>query len=262
MNKIIATAPTFDYGALTADQAAVAKSAAKFIGERHRIMSASVLEIGQRLIEVKERLGHGHFTAWVEAEFPMTVRTAQDYMLAAERLGPKNETASYLPTTTLINIAKAPEPVRDDILKRIDEAPLPAKAVNGILAAALDAEKVAKAEARKSPEALAKEKAREKARKQRWAREYELYRQKREAEQKLQHRAEYELAVLLIDRFRDDCGALILALEKAQQRHLADLVSNPYGYRWEGSLKVPNERPAEWDDAAVAPTMEGRRATA
>ncbi|ESZ11471.1 hypothetical protein X735_25810 [Mesorhizobium sp. L2C085B000] len=238
----------FDYAALPADQAAIARAAAEFIGNTQRRWSTDILEIGGRLTEVKASLGHGHFTAWVESEFTMSLRTAQNYMLAAATLGSKCETVSFLPTSTLLEMAKAAEPVRDDLMHRIEEAsklsmPMPVRAVNIVLADAKDAEKTAREAAKKSPEA----KAREKAKKLRWKREDDLYRQKREADRKVQQRADYELATLLIERFKDDKDTLVLALEKAGQRHLADLLDSPYGWRLEGYRRVPNERPTDWD---------------
>ncbi|RUW62130.1 DUF3102 domain-containing protein [Mesorhizobium sp. M7A.F.Ca.US.008.03.1.1] len=255
MTDDLTTLPVFNYAHLSTAQAKLAKEAAEFIGDRRRRMSTSVLEIGAKLNDVKDSLGHGHFTAWVESEFPMTIRTAQDYMLAAEKLGSKNEVTSYLPVTTLIEMAKAPGPVRDDLLHRIDEGqklaqPLPVRAVNYILSNAKDVEKAAKEAARISPEAKAKAKVREKANKQRWARENEKHRQRREAEQKIQQRADYALAVLLISRFQDDLDTLKLAFEKARQHYLSGLLSNPYGSRLEGFRRVPNDRPYEWDDEA------------
>ncbi|ESX12062.1 hypothetical protein X766_31065 [Mesorhizobium sp. LSJC255A00] len=245
----------FDYAALPADQAAIARAAAEFIGNTQRRWSTDILEIGRKLTEVKTSLGHGHFTAWVESksEFMMSLRTAQNYMLAAATLGSKSEAVSFLPTATLLEMAKAPEPVRDDLMHRIEEAsklsmPMPVKAVNIALADAKDAEKVAREAAKKSPEA----KAREKAKKLRWDRERELDRQKREADRKVQQRADYELATLLIERFKDDKDTLVLALEKAGQRHLADLLDSPYGWRLEGYRRVPNERPTHWDADAHA----------
>ncbi|MES0176879.1 DUF3102 domain-containing protein [Mesorhizobium sp. M0006] len=243
----------FDYAALPADQAAIARAAAGFIGNTQRRWSTDILEIGRKLTEVKASLGHGQFAAWVESEFTMSMRTAQNYMLAAATLGSKCETVSFLPTTTLLEMAKAPEPVRDDLMHRIEEAsklsmPMPIRAVNNVLAEAKDAEKVAREAAKKSPEA----KAREKAKKLRWDRERELDRQKREADRKVQQRADYELATLLIERFKDDKDTLVLALEKAGQRHLADLLDSPYGWRLEGYRRVPNERPTDWDADAHA----------
>src|SRR4051794_1198947 len=59
----------------------------------------AALAIGRDLTEVKERLGHGRFTAWLGAEFAWSERTAQNMMGAYERF--KSETVADLATIDL-----------------------------------------------------------------------------------------------------------------------------------------------------------------
>jgi hypothetical protein len=59
---------------------------------------AEILLIGTDLIEVKQRLGHGRFIAWVEAECPFSYRTAHRYMAVA-RLFLKSDSVADLATT-------------------------------------------------------------------------------------------------------------------------------------------------------------------
>ena len=44
-----------------------------------------IIEIGQKLIEVKKRLGHGRFLDWLSAEFDWHRDTANKFMHVAER---------------------------------------------------------------------------------------------------------------------------------------------------------------------------------
>lgn len=44
-----------------------------------------IIEIGEKLIEVKERLGHGHFGAWLEGEFSWSWDTANNFMRVADK---------------------------------------------------------------------------------------------------------------------------------------------------------------------------------
>ncbi len=46
----------------------------------------NLLEIGQKLLEVKEGLGHGHFGTWLKAEFDWSEDTAQRCMRIAKNL--------------------------------------------------------------------------------------------------------------------------------------------------------------------------------
>lgn len=57
--------------------------------------TASIIGIGQRLIEAKELVEHGEWYDWLEQNFSMSTRTAQNYMALAEGY-PKNETVSHL----------------------------------------------------------------------------------------------------------------------------------------------------------------------
>ncbi len=55
-----------------------------------------IVEIGKDLMGVKDRLGHGEFLNWIEHEFGMTERTAQNLMSVAKEFGTKYEMVSYL----------------------------------------------------------------------------------------------------------------------------------------------------------------------
>lgn len=45
-----------------------------------------IIEIGQRLIEVKEKLGHGNFLPWIRDEFGWSDETAHRFMNVAQNL--------------------------------------------------------------------------------------------------------------------------------------------------------------------------------
>src|SRR3954465_7482799 len=74
------TLAVFDYGALDADVATLARQSAKRIGDRTR---SSFIENGRDLIAVKAKLEHDMFSKWLKAEFPWSERTAQSMMNAA-----------------------------------------------------------------------------------------------------------------------------------------------------------------------------------
>jgi len=88
----------FDYSGLTANASELAKRAAAKIQQHQRRTSLEIIEIGTDLIKVKGALEHGHFIAWLEAEFGWTDRTARNYMRAALVFGAKSETVSVLPS--------------------------------------------------------------------------------------------------------------------------------------------------------------------
>lgn len=121
MLQAAATAPSdaFDYSQMDATAAHEAKAAVERYRERQK---AYVLDTGRDLLAVKARLEHGLFLKWVQAEMGMNARTAQRAMNAAEALGDKSDTVSYLPATVLYELAapSTPEPVREAVLRRIE----------------------------------------------------------------------------------------------------------------------------------------------
>jgi hypothetical protein len=91
----------YDYTALDADNAVLARRTAEKIRLHLQRTSKEIIEIGADLIRVKDALGHGRFGEWFQAEFGWTIRTAQNYMRASSVFGSKCETVSYLPPKTL-----------------------------------------------------------------------------------------------------------------------------------------------------------------
>jgi hypothetical protein len=73
----------FDYAALPADTSALAQRSAEKIKTMTRRMTSDIIGIGNTLQAVKEKLDHGDFLKWVEAEAGISPRTAQRYIGAA-----------------------------------------------------------------------------------------------------------------------------------------------------------------------------------
>lgn len=213
MSAVVARAeilPPFDYAALTPEQADLARNATAYIDARHKGMASSMLEIGQKLNEVKASLGHGNFTSWLAASFTMTNRTAQHYMQAASAVGSKSETVSYLPVSTVYEIARAPEPIRQKVIQEIEAAPspVPAKNVTNII---WQAQEAAKNEARLAKFSPAQRK-RDKARKAEDRAKQEAHHLKLLQGMAKSERAVVKLAELLVDRFGDDIAEIATLL--------------------------------------------------
>ena len=116
------TARSFNYSALKSDIRLVVKQRTSEIKTILRRSTLDILEIGQRLIEVKEKLEHGRFLNWIEAEFELDERTARRYMGAAESFGFKSDTMSdlnFTPTTLyVLSAPSTPDSARDEALSR------------------------------------------------------------------------------------------------------------------------------------------------
>jgi phage N-6-adenine-methyltransferase len=110
----------FDYDALDPETRIVVQQRTAEIREHMRRTAQEVVEIGIKLIEIKERLGHGHFLKWLEAEFQWTDRTAQNFMNVARRF--KSETFSdltFAPSVLyLLAAPSTPETAREEALDR------------------------------------------------------------------------------------------------------------------------------------------------
>ncbi|HEX3410318.1 MAG TPA: DUF3102 domain-containing protein [Stellaceae bacterium] len=80
-----------------------------------------MIEIGRHLIEVKERVGHGHFLDWVEEEFEWKERAAENYMAVARAFP---HARADLPMTheamRLLAGPSAPEAARQDAIARAE----------------------------------------------------------------------------------------------------------------------------------------------
>jgi hypothetical protein len=90
-------------------------------------METDMLETGCDLTRMKERLGHGKFLKWIDAEFAITPRTAQKYMNAADVFSGKYELVSHLPPSIIYDLAapSTPPHVRDEILQRLETGERP-----------------------------------------------------------------------------------------------------------------------------------------
>lgn len=78
------TPPLFDYASLDAATSAFIRQQTGEIRALMKRTSQDIIDLGQRLILVKEKLGHGQFGIWLAAEFDWTSRTAMRFMNVAE----------------------------------------------------------------------------------------------------------------------------------------------------------------------------------
>jgi hypothetical protein len=92
-----------------AEKTDVLRKLAEQVRNHSRSSTKAIIAIGEALRDAKPHLGHGKFRGWVEAECGFTIRTAQNYMRAAE-LTDKSETVSRLNPAAIYRLAKASTP--------------------------------------------------------------------------------------------------------------------------------------------------------
>ena len=113
----------FDYDQLDVETRIVVQQRTDEIRELVRKTAQDIVDIGAKLTEVKNRLGHGHFGAWLDGEFGWTDRTAQRFMSVAERFKADNLSDVRIAPSALYLLAapSTPEEAREEALARAEE---------------------------------------------------------------------------------------------------------------------------------------------
>jgi hypothetical protein len=220
----------FDYSALDHAVGAEARATADRIRER---IESSYLDTGRDLLGIKVKLGHGYFGKWLNAEFDMSERTAQNLMSLAEYANDKPATVANLSTTAVYKLAapSTPTSVQEEIEQRVIKGEHPStREIEEQIAAAKEELATEAAKARKlkvkSPAATRAMEKREKDKEDRErheSEEAERLRAKRD-------RAAREAVELLQGRLGDDLvrfTELCARAGSALMPALAELIKNP-----------------------------------
>jgi Protein of unknown function (DUF3102) len=109
------------YASLDVEMCIVVQQRTREIKTLMRRTAQDIIDIGQKLIEVKTWLGHGLFGTWLQAEFEWSERTAQNFMNVAEVF--KSATvADLIPPKALYLLAASstPEAAREKALQQAE----------------------------------------------------------------------------------------------------------------------------------------------
>ncbi len=79
-------------------------------------MAQNIIEIGKRLLDVKERLGYGEFTNWLENKIEISHRTANNFMKIANTFS-NSQPVANLGTRKLLALAGLDEENRQEVMK-------------------------------------------------------------------------------------------------------------------------------------------------
>jgi len=80
VGNLISLPPLFDYSTLSSESRIVVMQKTSEIKTLMRRAAQDIIDIGTKLIEVKDQLGHGNFGNWLNAEFGWSHDTAGRYM--------------------------------------------------------------------------------------------------------------------------------------------------------------------------------------
>lgn len=112
----------FDYNSLDSADAIFVQQQTGAILSLMKRSAEDIREIGQRLIEVKKRLGHGRFGAWLSAEFEWDDRTARRFMSVADRFKTAKLSKINLAPSALYLLAapSTPETAKKEAIARAE----------------------------------------------------------------------------------------------------------------------------------------------
>jgi site-specific DNA-methyltransferase (adenine-specific) len=111
----------FDYDALDTATSTLVQQRTGEIKALMRRTAADIIAIGRKLAEVKERLGHGRFLDWLDAEFGWHRVTANRFMQVAEVFSDleMSQIVTFAPSALyLLAAPSTPEAVRAEALER------------------------------------------------------------------------------------------------------------------------------------------------
>lgn len=112
---------TFDYAILDDSTSVFVQQQTGEIRGLMKRTVESIFEIGQRLIIVKERLGHGRFGSWLETEFEWSQDTANNFINVAKKFGKFTNFSEFdMAASALYMLAapSTPDAARDEAISR------------------------------------------------------------------------------------------------------------------------------------------------
>lgn len=113
----------FDYDALSSQARILVQAKTSELKSLIRRSARDIIDIGQKLTEVKGQLGHGNFGAWLKAEFDWSVRTAGRFMQVSTQFESANLANLNIAVSALYLLAEpsTPEEARKQALKLAKE---------------------------------------------------------------------------------------------------------------------------------------------
>ncbi len=116
----------FDYASLEPATRIVVQQRTSEIKTLIQRTAQDIFDIGQKLVEVKASLGHGHFRSWLKAEFEWSVSTATRFMQVAEQFKYTNLIHLSIAASALYELAapSTPEAARLEAIERASKGEL------------------------------------------------------------------------------------------------------------------------------------------
>ena len=112
----------FDFSSLDAETLQFVQQRERRIKLLMRRTARDIIEIGQQLIEIKEKLGHGRFENWLKAEFDWTQMTANRFMNVSRKFESNNLLDLSIAPSALYLLAapSTPNAAREEAIARAE----------------------------------------------------------------------------------------------------------------------------------------------
>jgi len=112
------TTTALDYAALDAETRIVVQQRTTEIKALMKRAASDIIEIGQKLIEVKAKLPHGAWLPWLRSEFAWSADTAGRFMAVARRIPDIPHGAEFdARALYLLAAPSTPQSVRDEMIE-------------------------------------------------------------------------------------------------------------------------------------------------
>jgi hypothetical protein len=110
----------FDYDALPVNDREYVRHLACTIRSAVKTTVDCIQRVGESLACVKKRIGHGHLSGFVEVECGFSLRTAENYIRAAEFIS-RNATVAILPAAAIYKLSarSTPREIVSQVVDRI-----------------------------------------------------------------------------------------------------------------------------------------------
>ncbi|WP_375509765.1 DUF3102 domain-containing protein [uncultured Nostoc sp.] len=110
----------FDYSILNSKTQIVVQQHTKEIKSLMRRTAQDIINIGHKLLEVKEQLGHGHFETWLKYEFDWSESAARKFMKVASQFKSVNFTDLSIDASALYAVASpsTTQIARQEVIER------------------------------------------------------------------------------------------------------------------------------------------------
>lgn len=109
----------FDYQQLDTETRTIVRQRTIEIKALMKRTAQDIIEIGEKLIDVKERLGHGNFGGWLEVEFGWSWSTANNFMRVAGKFATVTNLEDFSAKALyLLAAPSTPDEARDEAITR------------------------------------------------------------------------------------------------------------------------------------------------